>query len=691
MSLHKNLKDIKMSLTLSKQSFKQFKSYNNSPANKNPKLRSQHNQSASLDSKEYFTTSYELKRKPDSFKIRKCNATDIIDNAAKFRSLYKKNKGAPQKISNVFLNKSSLNYKQNYNMIPLHNDKTQNISLMLAFNEKIRGNSEQSNSRKKIEKKNERGIGMYGVCNETFASQLPDGRHKGFAARRWIENNQSKSQSNFYSEPERNLSSKIVFRVNNTDKAVPVCEKTPTVVKNDGNKVKIYDPIEAFPKAPIQMSQSNQDVIINVEDSNVTSNKDDQFIEISLNNSKEFRKSPNTSTYRQKYKKSIGSLKKIAIPDNKSEQSNLQWPKLQISETGSHKKKEIPKDLNKMELEFSSTRLCINTITEKHVRTINETLNDETSPFRKSFQTFMQTGIKKRGAQSTYKDVSQQFLLRKYSNNTLKYKTDIGKIKSEKSVTTPVEVESPILRECADPALTINATEFTATKKDAQNLIRKFTLNDFYNNNQNENKETFQARIINKSNEKNDSQNAFKKSKSQQLDQSFFMKKQMTSLSKPSINSKSPEPKLKASKSFFIKSHEKNFPIKPTEDISLSDLSFKLQDMGGFNSYIQKILIEMQNRAINADYKTKAMLNNSVSNINNAVKVFSNVYCQFSEPDAKEKIFNTLAEEVPIITDEDKRYYDKLTKILLKCEKLKKTVILYINKYKKDATEEFGE
>lgn len=96
----------------------------------------------------------------------------------------------------------------------------------------------------------------------------------------------------------------------------------------------------------------------------------------------------------------------------------------------------------------------------------------------------MQSEIDKASAYSAYKDPSQKFLMRKSSNNILNYKNNLVTINREKSPTTSTATQSNTLRKASDPILIKNLLEFAFSKKEFENIARKFTLNDL-----NENKE----------------------------------------------------------------------------------------------------------------------------------------------------------------------------------------------------------
>ena len=91
-----------------------------------------------------------------------------------------------------------------------------------------------------------------------------------------------------------------------------------------------------------------------------------------------------------------------------------------------------------------------------------------------------------------------------------------------------------------------------------------------------------------------------------------------------------------------------------------------------------------------ADYETKFLINNNFSNICNMIKVFTNAFNKLAEKNVQEKIFDALKMGESKITKIEKDLFHKLNIEINKCERQKKSVILYIHKYKKDAADDIG-
>ena len=127
-------------------------------------------------------------------------------------------------------------------MVQLLNKENRNLNLMLKIRDDSKQNLEQKNSSKRIIKTTERNIGVYGTSQEGFTQQLPGGKHKGFAARRWIETNHRRSSSDisyFNLIEKRKSSSQNVFKLKNNNFSREISEENRlSVLKVDSAKEK---------------------------------------------------------------------------------------------------------------------------------------------------------------------------------------------------------------------------------------------------------------------------------------------------------------------------------------------------------------------------------------------------------------------------------------------------------------------
>ena len=97
--------------------------------------------------------------------------------------------------------------------------------------------------------------------------------------------------------------------------------------------------------------------------------------------------------------------------------------------------------------------------------------------------------------------------------------------------------------------------------------------------------------------------------------------------------------------------------------------------MKGFQTWIEKFLGEMKDAMLTSAGRQKILLNNNFNNIGNIVGVFAESFDEVRECRVLEK---ARAGCVGAIGGE--------LKVLKKAERLKKSLILYIHRYKKEAT-----